>query len=38
LTAPVPQAVRRRLCQMFAERELRTDLAQLEQAILEEAA
>ncbi len=38
MSAPLPGPVRRRLCRVFAERELRTDLAQLEQAILAEAA
>jgi uncharacterized protein YndB with AHSA1/START domain len=35
LNAPLPGAVRRRLCRSFAERELRADLASLEHAILE---
>jgi uncharacterized protein YndB with AHSA1/START domain len=38
LSAPLPGAVRRRICRTYAEKELRTDLAQLEQAILEDAA
>ena len=37
LFARLPNAVRRRLCRTFAERELRGDLASLEQAILEAA-
>lgn len=37
LTAPLPGPVRRRLCRVFAERELRDDLAALERAILEAA-
>ena len=38
ISALLPAPVRRRLCRIFAERELRTDLAQLGQAILAEAA
>lgn len=38
LSAPLPGAVRRRICRAYAEKELRTDLAQLEQAILADAA
>ena len=38
LSAPLPGAVRRRICRTYAEKELRTDLVQLEQAILAEAA
>jgi len=38
MNAPLPAPLRRRLCRLFAERELRGDLAALEQAILEEAA
>jgi hypothetical protein len=36
LSGPLPSAVRRRLCRVFAERELRGDLARLEREILEE--
>jgi hypothetical protein len=38
LSGPLPRAVKRRVCRLFAERELRGDLAALEQAILEGAA
>ena len=38
LSAPLPAVVRRRLCRVFAERELRRDLASLERAILADAA
>jgi Protein of unknown function (DUF2652)/Polyketide cyclase / dehydrase and lipid transport len=34
MSAPLPGPVRRRLCRAFAEKELRTDLSQLEEAIL----
>jgi uncharacterized protein YndB with AHSA1/START domain len=38
LSGPLPGAVRGRLCRVFAERELRDDLARLEREILGEAA
>jgi hypothetical protein len=38
LSGPLPGAVRRRLCGVFAEREVRGDLARLEREILGEAA
>jgi uncharacterized protein DUF2652/polyketide cyclase/dehydrase/lipid transport protein len=38
LSGPLPGAVRRRLCRVFAEREVRGDLARLEREILGEAA
>ena len=38
LSARLPGAVRRRICRTYAEKELRADLAQLEQAILADAA
>jgi len=34
LTAPLPGAMKRRLCRSYAERELRGDLARLEQSIV----
>jgi uncharacterized protein YndB with AHSA1/START domain len=34
MSAPLPGALRRRLCRVFADRELRGDLARLEQAVL----
>ena len=36
--APLPGAVRRRICRPYAEKELRADLARLEQAMLADAA
>ena len=38
MSAPLPGLLRRRLCRVFAERELRGDLARLEQAIIGQAA
>jgi uncharacterized protein YndB with AHSA1/START domain len=38
MSAPLPGPLRRRLCRLFAERELRGDLARIEQAIVGEAA
>ena len=38
MSAPLPAALRRRLCRAFADRELRGDLARLEQAVVGRAA